>query len=599
MGDFIGFMTFSSDLEAQAVRQSIESLGGDLLATRAEMRRRLAPATDWAENDANPLSDGNQSLLDGNVPGSPGQALLAVWCQGWEINVLLSDAPALYQKLTLVPPFVLACAYGDAKAVQAMVAAKAGAELLTLVNSHYGVLRMTPLHFCAAGARHLDTPDFPAAARPTANHVAVAEVLLAAGALLEARDIAGFTPLAQATTATASLQSLSVAALLIKAGANVQPVDRLGRSPLVQFGNAMKRPKLEAASGVSAVVMLLLEAGADASFSAEKATLAADLIAAQKSLVRRYLESLGQPVTADRARKLMQMVESLASFSCKIPPTFLTSMAASANVEYCRANMAVINDCQARGRVGAGRTLEGEEVRLSGLKTAALNGLVIPVCGAFDPVAGRYAISIPGTGPGEAPPPRVVAVPARNVEAVGRRAAAGTTCGACGALDAQQVCGSCKSVRYCNIACQREHWRRSHKAVCSTTAKERTVVVLRQPHPSLVGQATVLRNATGARNVILWDQAALAGLAGRSDVVKVQPVIGNDAGDILVYNQERSFVFNIPAADPAHAVLLDKVKGAAKCGTTKAYFMADFRSAGEGVVEVAIATAALEPQPWT
>jgi hypothetical protein len=38
-------------------------------------------------------------------------------------------------------------------------------------------------------------------------------------------------------------------------------------------------------------------------------------------------------------------------------------------------------------------------------------------------------------------------------------------CAACGDASARLSCGRCKSVRYCNAACQRLHWL-SHKVIC-------------------------------------------------------------------------------------------------------------------------------------
>lgn len=590
--DLRDFMAFTSRV-APDVERALSS--GDPVAAKAAHRRLLSVATDWAANDADPLSDGDQSALQGSLPESPGRVVVEVWCRGWEINALLGNASTAV-KLALVPPIALACAYGDATWVRTAIADKLGDEALTLVNSHYGFLRMTPLHYCAAGARHLGGPHFPAAAARVADHAAVADVLLAAGARLEARDVAGFTPLAQATTAFASRASLSVASRLIKAGADVQPVDRLGRTPLVQFGSIEKRPSLVADCGAPAAVLLLLEAGADASFTAETPEAPAAVLAAEKLQARRYLESLGRPVNAARLRALERTIELTHAHATKVPNNFLASISSvGVNNDYGRALLAVINDCQARGRVGAGRTLEGETVRLFGLKAAALNDLVVPACGAFDPVSGRYAVCVPGAGPSEEP--REVAILAKNVEAVGRRAAAGTCCFACGAPEAAQTCGRCRRAHYCNTECQRAHWCESHKTDCAATIAARTEVIVRRPR--CVGTRVTLRNAAGVRNVSVWDDASLARLVGTACPVKVSPVIDNTAGDISVYNESREFFTFVAADDPAHAIFLNKVKGAPLCGGTKAYFMAMFRRGDDGQVEVAIDSEPLPPQSWT
>lgn len=47
-----------------------------------------------------------------------------------------------------------------------------------------------------------------------------------------------------------------------------------------------------------------------------------------------------------------------------------------------------------------------------------------------------------------------------------------TTCASCLAADGAPLsaCGGCQCVAYCNIICQREHWRRQHKAECKPLA---------------------------------------------------------------------------------------------------------------------------------
>ena len=67
----------------------------DPLALAAAFRRHLSVARDWSHNDANPLSDGDQSYLEGSIPGAPGNVVLAVWCDGWELNLLLNEAVPL------------------------------------------------------------------------------------------------------------------------------------------------------------------------------------------------------------------------------------------------------------------------------------------------------------------------------------------------------------------------------------------------------------------------------------------------------------------------------------------------------------------------
>lgn len=591
-------LEFANKLVADEIRADRLRYGRDHIAMAAALCRRLAVATDWAHNDTNPLSDGDQCILDGTIPNAPGNIVLHVWCDGWEINMLLDDSVPLQVKYDLAPPFIHACVLGDLSAVQAAI--RDNRDSFTLVNSHYGGLRMTPLMFCAAGARSVGKEFFPVAAASTADHVAVAAALVTAGARLEARDVAGFTALAQATTVFASRASVAVADFLLRQGANVQPVDRCGRTPLVQFGSGAPPDRtLWSVDGVPAAALLLLEAGADAGFSAEKNSPREQLCAALEKIAPKYLSAQGIPVNESNLRNLM-------AHSYRPPailPSVMQRVALAARVSPENAALLrAINDCQVRGRVGAGRTLEGQAVRIFGLKQADLNGTIVSVCGVFDPVSGRYEVCVPRD---DGIARRLVRIQAKNIEAANRkdsvfftREPACITCTACSVqLSEAKTCSRCHRARYCSEACQRIHWKSGHKAECTAAHKESNAITLQQPRAGAIGEDQVLYNSNGSFRVRFWDAPALARMLDHVRIIKISAVLGEAAAAtaLTAYDEAREFAARISVSDPAHALLLAQIKSAG-CGGLKAYFSATFRrTASPGDVPLDSSTVGSSP----
>ena len=100
----------------------------------------------------------------------------------------------------------------------------------------------------------------------------------------------------------------------------------------------------------------------------------------------------------------------------------------------------LVTQSAARGRTGAGRTLEGSRAVLQGLSRADLNGATVSV-GAYDAEADRYSITLPSSA--------VVAIKRINVVAESAQAAAVVSAGAlkpprCGICDVRDLSSSNK-----------------------------------------------------------------------------------------------------------------------------------------------------------
>ena len=171
--------------------------------------------------------------------------------------------------------FLKRCAWGDAREVEAMLAlaTDAGARE-KLLETRESNLRFNALRACITGARNkpgtvspedarcggwpLDGATRSRLEREPPNHPRVAELLLAAGARLDARDVIGNTHLHGAAGSHATETSLAIAAqILDRAGDNatalLRLMDRLGNP--VMYASVME--------GRADVVAFLLSRGAD------------------------------------------------------------------------------------------------------------------------------------------------------------------------------------------------------------------------------------------------------------------------------------------------------------------------------------------------
>lgn len=93
-------------------------------------------------------------------------------------------------------------------------------------------------------------------------------------------------------------------------------------------------------------------------------------------------------------------------------------------------------------------------------------------------------------------------------------------CGKCGSIGgkvAEKLCGGCKSIRYCNEVCQREHWK-IHRGFCQEVRHNASLRMSNKPtkelltpfiDPVLVNRLQRLVAARGLKNVerlveVLW-----------------------------------------------------------------------------------------------
>ena len=251
-----------------------------------ECRAAIAACTD-EQSKADPMGDGDQSFVRAAMESDKGMRLKRARNSGMD-----------YSLCNLLSTFARACATGDLATVEealALVRSKPKA-LRELLERRELLLRFTPLLCCIAGGQRMqpvdldrlpaDVPPEQAAAlrRQIATmraassngirhqggmqHVAVARVLLDAGANANAKDVAGFTPF-HLSCDKDNDTALKIAAMLPAYGGNPNLKNRFGAVPLI---DATQGRQLRA-------VTVLVEAGADPSIVDDSSTAltAADL----------------------------------------------------------------------------------------------------------------------------------------------------------------------------------------------------------------------------------------------------------------------------------------------------------------------------------
>ena len=184
-----------------------------------------------------PTGDGDQSELDRDRYA----ALEEVWNAGGDFFAAPSP----------LSPFVQACAMGFAEEVRRVLGTLDADDAAALADARCSCLRKAPVHAVVAGLRQT---------RADCDFEGTAAALADAGALVDARDLLGRTPLfcLVATSydpgSDKKAKALALLDVLLKRGADPNAEDRAGMVPL--FGPA-KENKVD-------IVTALLQRGADA-----------------------------------------------------------------------------------------------------------------------------------------------------------------------------------------------------------------------------------------------------------------------------------------------------------------------------------------------
>ena len=164
-----------------------------------------------------------------SVKGNEGQVLRMMWANGANYNPLCNPVMSSWAK---------DCYEGKLNEVKEHLA-----ENPNLLEQRESTLRMAGLHHVIAGARTINPIPSNAKAFPekvrvkvtdSTDHIGCIKYLIEQGARVEAKDVAGHTPLHHCTTLVGNNLTLKIAKVLIEVGgADVNSINRFGETPLV------------------------------------------------------------------------------------------------------------------------------------------------------------------------------------------------------------------------------------------------------------------------------------------------------------------------------------------------------------------------------
>lgn len=204
----------------ESLRKSLEGLDEPLsFASLAAVEE----AVNAAAND--PYGDGDQSLL----PNPSEHPLRAAWSSGLDVQLaVLSEEEAFLMHRSA---FML-----DIEDVTDLIReAKRAVEngdpdaMNKVLERRVSLLRVTPLHYVCHSARF----RMKITQKNSDDAYAVVDALCKAGARVDARDIAGYTPLSTAAGFHSTPCSLRLARLLVSHGADPNVTTRFGEGLLV------------------------------------------------------------------------------------------------------------------------------------------------------------------------------------------------------------------------------------------------------------------------------------------------------------------------------------------------------------------------------
>eukprot|EP00658_Telonema_sp_P-2_P075990 TRINITY_DN6589_c0_g1_i1.p1 TRINITY_DN6589_c0_g1~~TRINITY_DN6589_c0_g1_i1.p1 ORF type:complete len:324 (+),score=62.84 TRINITY_DN6589_c0_g1_i1:161-1132(+) len=157
------------------------------------------------KNASDMCGDGDQTLLPQiRSVTCDSQKLRAAWASGLDFNPRVFNNTELFKKAYL----------GDDKGVKRILdAIKSSSEKKDTANFRETHMRFSPLHSCIAGARGKEVHG-------GGDFVAIARMLIEAGANVDAKDFLGFSCVHHCTSSYATDESLQILLLLGEAGAN-------------------------------------------------------------------------------------------------------------------------------------------------------------------------------------------------------------------------------------------------------------------------------------------------------------------------------------------------------------------------------------------
>jgi len=506
----------------------------------------IAAACDQEKNSRDRFGDGDQSLLRHDGPQDAiAQGLKNVWAQGADFFALLQSngLSECMMNCVIGRPELVAPALERARTASSE-------EMCQTLERRETMLRITPLHGAIMGALQIGRQ------RGT-DHVAVARLLLDAGARPDAKDVAGYTPMHRCANAMANEITLEIGMLLVERRADANMFNRFGDPPLIE---AVMGNRADCAS-------LLCEGGADpmlpnhfhgiCPFKMEILDLALDLKevfshAISRKAVTGSFRLQGTSVTLHNLSR--QDLNGRQGVCGRLNPAkkrYAVTLPSGGEDGGEQTVLIALKNIRVH------RGLKGQRVVLKGLSKEELNGRR-GVCGAFQEEKGRWAVTLDGESVS-------IAVKQANLEVLKEL----FVCTHC-SKEAPEMdkCGKCLKARFCSKVCL-QHGFCAHKQQCLQWRAALVTVDPRTCGPE--GGQTITSWSDPANRTMDVGDNPLG--KSKTTVVKVStPAQPN--GNLLVYNKKRDLYFMIaPAKCDKHAAIFQSVSDRGIIGR-KAYLNA-------------------------
>lgn len=175
--------------------------------------------------EADPYGDGDQTLLR-NPSTHP---LRAAWSTGLDVQFAVLTEEEAFGMHRSAWQFDLEDVHDLIREARQTAERGQSHAMTKLLERRISLLRLTPLHYACHAARSLRTVS----AADSETAYAVVDALCKAGARVDARDIAGYTPLSTAAGFQTTPASLRLVRLLVAHGADPNVRTRFGEGLLV------------------------------------------------------------------------------------------------------------------------------------------------------------------------------------------------------------------------------------------------------------------------------------------------------------------------------------------------------------------------------
>ena len=207
-------------------------------ASEKDLSRKISDIINGRQPPNISYDDGDQSPLS----GKSGQYLRNQWSTGMDC---VPHEPIFYY----LSSWLKVIYSGDYDSMMEMLQDKSKAEIKKMIDRRESLMNISAIFHVVVGARtfaekHPSLAEIQKLCEKNLNvkneHIKILEKLLSLGADVNVRDVAGFTPLHYCAQYHGNKTTLKMAEILIEAGAKVDAQNRFGSTPLMESTMAQR-----------------------------------------------------------------------------------------------------------------------------------------------------------------------------------------------------------------------------------------------------------------------------------------------------------------------------------------------------------------------